>query len=310
MRAVSVLFALVIIICFYLLIDSWHTRRIAILATILFASSSWFLHLARSATPEIMFTLMPVLLVAAMWLKSRQSGWLALLAITIVAATLMYIPGFIWFILLTLLWQNKQIRAELRRSPPHIVTICLLVIIILLAPLIYGLIRDPVFIKQLAGIPASLPSFETFGRNLLNIPKQLLWHGPADSNRWLPGTPLLDIVTAGALLFGIYAYSFRLGLDRTRLLLGYGIVSCLLIGLGGGVTIAILLPVIYIIVAAGITLLLQQWFTVFPRNPFARSIGIIFVCAAVAASSLYNINHYFVAWQHAPETKQTFNIAP
>jgi hypothetical protein len=220
------------------------------------------------------------------------------------------VPGFIWLVIAAILWQNKQIRAELKQTPPHIVTVCLIVFIVLLAPLVYGLIRDPGFIRQLAGIPATLPAADTFGRNVLAIPKQLFWHGPDDNNLWLPGTPLLDIFTMGALLFGVYAYSFRLGLDRTRLLLAYGVVCCVLISLDNAVSIAILLPAVYIIAAAGVALLLQQWFTVFPRNPFARSIGIIFVCAAVAASSLYNINHYFVAWQHAPETKQTFNIAP
>jgi hypothetical protein len=57
-----------------------------------------------------------------------------------------------------------------------------------------------------------------------------------------------------------------------------------------------------------VALLLQQWFTVFPRNPLARLIGVLMVSLLVVLSAYYNTRHYFVAWPKNSQTEQVFGI--
>ena len=86
------------------------------------------------------------------------------------------------------------------------------------------------------------------------------------------------------------------------------IVGSILVSLGGAVSISILMPFIYVLVAAGIGLLLDRWQKVFPRNVIAQAVGVGLVSLAVIAVSWYGLRHYFVAWPNAPATKQVFTI--
>jgi len=52
--------------------------------------------------------------------------------------------------------------------------------------------------------------------------------------------------------------------------------------------------------------MLQQWFTVFPRNPFARSAGAILMTIVVLLAAYNGFSQYFIAWPNTPETKAVF----
>src|SRR5690606_18724064 len=60
-RSISALCGLAAIGAFYYVLSRWHTSRIALLGTALFATSSWFLYYARLATPEILLPLAALL---------------------------------------------------------------------------------------------------------------------------------------------------------------------------------------------------------------------------------------------------------
>jgi uncharacterized membrane protein YoaK (UPF0700 family) len=77
--------------------------------------------------------------------------------------------------------------------------------------------------------------------------------------------------------------------------------------LGGSLSLALLLPIIYFVAANGIAAMLVSWFTVFPRNPVARSIGLILITAAVLITCVFHVKRYFVAWPNASETTQAFS---
>jgi hypothetical protein len=66
------------------------------------------------------------------------------------------------------------------------------------------------------------------------------------------------------------------------------------------------MPFIFIMVAGGMALMLQQWFTVFPYNPVAKTLGAILMTLAVLVTSYYTITQYYIAWPNAPETKTVY----
>lgn len=308
LRSVSVLFALITIALFYYVLSRWHTPRIAILGTVLLATSSLFLHYARLAEPAITGTLLLGAFAYGTWLHATKRPRIALIIGTLLTIALLYVPGLIWFAVIGCVWQRKLLLKSFKHSPILGSTLILFGLL-LLAPLGYALYIEPSLIKQLIGLPAhTIPSVFDYLRNVANVFASLIIRGPSDPVVWLGRLPLLDIFTFTMCLVGIFAAFSKRQLDRKKMLIGSIIVGILLIGLGGSVSITILIPFIYILASSGITLILQQWFTVYPRNPIARTLGASILTIAVLMTCFYHINSYFIAWPNAPETKQAFQL--
>lgn len=308
LRSVSVFFALITIALFYYVLSRWHTPRIAILGTILLATSSMFLHYARLAEPAITGTLLLGAFAYGTWLHATKIPRIALIIGTLLTIMLLYIPGLIWFVILGCVWQRKLLFESLKQSP-ILGSALVLFGFLLLAPLGYSLYNDPSLIKQLIGLPAhTIPSIFDYLKNVANVFTILIVRGPSDPAVWLGRLPLLDIFTFTMCLVGIFVAFTKRQLDRKKMLIGSIVGGILLVSLGGSVSITILIPFIYILASSGITLILQQWFTVYPRNPIARTLGASIITIAVLMTCFYHINSYFIAWPNAPETKQTFQL--
>lgn len=85
------------------------------------------------------------------------------------------------------------------------------------------------------------------------------------------------------------------------------LIGAILIALGGSLDLSIVMPIVYLWIAAGIAYLLQQWLVVFPRNPIARGIGYGLIIIAVSLSCAYNLRAYFVAYPHDPTNQSVFD---
>ncbi len=66
-----------------------------------------------------------------------------------------------------------------------------------------------------------------------------------------------------------------------------------ILGALGEVTIGVvlLLPFVYSVIAAGISFILDEWYRVFPKNPFARSFALLLVTAVILTSIYYQTGH-------------------
>jgi hypothetical protein len=270
-------------------------------------SSAWFLHTVRLATPEASFLLLLPLVACGAWLNDTQRrDYLTLIAAVVIAGVLLYVPGMVWFIIAGLIWQRKRMRLALTGLAAWQMLLVGLLGLLILAPLVLVGIDAPKSLLSFLGLPSHLINIQDLVRSLVGIPKQLFLRGPDNPTIWLGRLPLLDAFTAAMFIIGLYASYFRLRLDRTKLLL-FGLVVGSLLVIVGTAQMSILLPFVYILVAAGITFLLQQWFAIFPRNPLARSVGWSLITIAIITSCAYNLSHYFIAWPNTPATKSSFS---
>lgn len=307
MRSVSALYGLLVIFLFFSVLRHWFTMRMAILGTVLFAVSSWFLHVARLGTPDILQAGILALVACGLWLRfSKQRSWAILIA-SLVAIVCLYIPGMVWFVIALAIWQGPIILKELKRMPALPIILTGLASLVLLAPLIIASFRRPMLLANLAGLPEQFIGWQAIGKNFISIPVQLFARGPDNPVLWLGRLPILDVFSIAMFVLGTYYLYFRRRLDRTKLLLGILVVGSLLTALGGLVSLTILLPFVYIIITVGLSLMLQQWFTVFPRNPLARSLGVVLLSAALLVTVYYHTTRYFIAWPNNPQTQQAFN---
>lgn len=308
MRSASVFFALAILMLFYTIVRNWYSRRIALMSSFLLLSSAWFLHFARLGTPEIMYaSSLGLIWVGIRMRSSRAPRIRTVLASIVIILSCMYVPGLIWLVIPLLFWRRKLIVSELRKLPFKVSIPSLLVVILGLVPLAYGLIRHPILIRNWLYLPNQF-DIGQFWSNLWHIPFWLVWHGPNLPAYWLGNLPLFDVFSLVVLGLGVFVLVHYRNLDRIRVGILILIVSLIGAALNGWVALAIALPVVYIIISSGVALLLQQWFTIFPRNPLARGVGIAMVGLLVLLSGYYNIRHYYVAWPRNSETRQVFDI--
>lgn len=306
LRLPSIIYGLMATGLFALLIKHWHGTRTTLLATALFACNAWFLHVSRLAANDILYlwAILLLLVVQLFMLKlsSRSAVWYLSL---LLCGSVLYIPGMVWFVLLSLWWQRAGIingwRAHGLLWQRTIYVLCG---IVWLPLLIYRLNSIHQLIIWL-GLP-SVFNLAIIGRQLLFVPVHILVRGPFDPQRWLGHAPLLDVFTLALTLAGIWFYIRHFKATRTRVLFSYSLVGFILVGLGGSVPLSVLVPLALIFSATGIAYLLHQWLTVFPNNPFARRIGIGLVTLGVVVSCSYNLRAYFVAWPHNPATRSAY----
>lgn len=310
MRVPSVLAGLVAAALFFYILNKWFNLRIAAITTFLLVTSSWFLHLARIGTPDVMYLGILAPLAYAIWLPKSKRPLLALALGAIVLINTLYTPGLIWFTLIGIVWQRKAI-AQLYSRTKAAAIFTLLGCLVLLVPLAVSFVHAPELIKTYLGLPEQiLTALKHAPLNLIDIPIQLVYRGPVNPALNLANVPLLDFFVVVIATLGAYSYATYFGLLRSRMLLGSLIVSCLLVSFKGGVSIGVLLPFVYLLVGGGLNFMIEQWFKVFPYNPFARGTATVLLTVAVGAVTFYHFNAYFVAWPQAPETRAAFNYAP
>ncbi len=306
LRLPSVLLAFSAVISLFFILRKWYTKRIALLGSLLLLSSSWLLSIGRLALSDASYlVLLPILWLGYHFYTTHRSNS-ALLILCTVAALSFYIPGAIWFITLIAVWQAPGITKILKRVKTGTILAGAFGVAIILGPLVWSMVSDSSIILPSLGLPANLEAVKNMPINLLNVIKQLVLVAPQDPQHTLGRLPLLDVFTIAMLVIGMYSLRFQLKLARAQLqilaLAGLGLLVA-----GGGVNIAVLLPLIYVLAASGMAFLLQQWLVVFPRNPLARSVGSILLTSCVFLVSFYHLSRYFIAWPQTPATKNVFH---
>lgn len=315
-RGVSMLFGLLGAIGFFYILNKWYTLRMAAFGTVLFASSSWFLHAGRFAAPEASYLLLPLLIAGVIHLQGKARSKPVLVMVAILGLLSIYIPGLLWFIIPAVILERRIFVRSLRVQPLWFTIALGLLATLLLAPLLITFVWPYTNVSrlhealELIGLPSQLPSLHGLWQNGLHLVSNIFAYN-TQGPLYVPGhLPLLDACTGALVAAGIYQFALHFRLDRTKLIAIVGVVGALLITSGGPVPIVLLLPFLYLLAVEGLKWLLDLWLNVFPRNPVARSFGIAVVMVLVAVTSLYHFNRYFLAWGYSPETRAVFDKLP
>jgi len=306
-RVVSASFAVLLALLFFVVARAWYTYRVAFLATVLFMASAGLLHFARLGTGDILQMSVLVLLAAVLWYRTEREHRSIIGYLLVVLATmLLYIPGMIWFELLGIIVLRTTIIGQLRRVKRLNLAGFTLVFLICIAPLIRAGFKRPKLLLQLSGLPQHMSTLKHFGDNLWNLVSAISVHSNGNPLLWVGHAPLLNATEVIVGLLGAY-YIYRGKSKRRTFLLGWFGIGLVLVSLGGSVTFACLVPLLYLFIANGLDHLLGRWLAVFPRNPIARMTGIGIICVVVLFSVLYQVRVYYVAWPNAPATQAVFD---
>lgn len=308
-RVLSMFLFLVSLFCFYKLTASWLGKRVAVIALLLYASSSWSIALVRHDSEFIMLAaFIPILLYVGGLLISTGSTLVRIIC-SVILVQFVFIPGGVWFIAASLVAAFGRSDAQLKLK--QLILPFISAVLVLVA---YGFL---LFKLSLTGLPqlfrllglqiGELPSSGTIKANVLGLPNELFFSGVNDSTLWLQGTPIIDWLSAIFLIVGlVYLASLKYRSKRTRYLIFLVVLSLLFISINGFYYISLLLPLVYIVAAIGIKYLKRQWLSIFPNNPLAGYFGIVLIFAAVFMASAYHVERYFIGWPKTEKYQQIF----
>ena len=311
-RLASVGFALIAALLFFMIMLRWHGKRTAWMASVLFATSGWLLHVGRLGTPAVLWLLIPLILILfGSWLARTERHGTAIMVVGALLGLMLFVPAAVWFVIAFTLLLSKDILRHFRQAAKWQGMAAIAFVVVFAAAIAVSLVRSPDLVRQWLGVPQVLPSYmsmlKVWVSSLFAYP---FFRGPYSSELWLGHTPILDVFTTVMFLLGAYFYLTHFRNIRARILAVLFLLGSILTALNGPAGMSFIVPLLYLVAATGITYLLHQWLSVFPKNPVARTFGITLVTLAIACAATYHIIAYYVAWQHSPKTVATFQRKP
>lgn len=307
-RLVSVLIGWLTLIVFTFVVFKWHGWRAAVMSSLLFGLSAWFLHVSRLGTPQSMFFGLFLLVGCGVWLREKKAGLAAFLGLAL-SAVLLYTPGMIWFLGIGLILQLPSIDRAFKKQAGAVVLGSAFFVAIM-APLVWHFYNFPTEIRAWLCLPTDWSNILHILRSIADVPQAIFFRAPVDNpEHWVGRLPVLSVFATVMALAGLYVYSRHIRLARVRIILLLVIFGAIVIGVSDGqIPITPLVPFIYLVAAAGLGYLIDIWYEVFPRNPLARALGMTVISLTLATACLYNVRSYFTAWPQANVTRILFTV--
>jgi hypothetical protein len=313
-RITSAVMMVMSIVMFYQLLRNWLlSPGKALVGATLFATSSWALVLGRgghSVVAGIFFLLLIFTLSTRLYFTTHPFlDWMLFIAAVSLS---LYTPLMVWLVFLAFVVYMLNIRQKQRTVPlktwHKVVAGCLGAILTL--PLFISFFIDSSYILTLLGVDGLVISIPTLVLNAGTIVASIFFINTTSSPIGLGRLPFLDIFSLFMFLLGVYYFERRLSLKRSKLLFGglaMGIIICSLSEFNV-MRVSLLLPLVYIFVSAGVHESISRWLAVFPRNPIARTVGIVVLSAALGFTSFYHLTRTFIARPGNPETRSFYTI--
>lgn len=306
LRGLAAVFGLASAIIFFYLIWRWYGGLIATLATGLFASSLWFLQASRLGGGLSLYSLALLAIILITFIKRNEKHESLKTVISVLALVLIiYIPGMVWFVLASLILNKDVIIDELRNLERWIKLVLPIISLVILSPLIWSAVHNINVLRQIFGVPSHL-SLHEVSQNLYHFPLDVFIRSSSSSVFAIGHLPLMDIFSTTMVILGIYSL-YKDMAYRTLIGLLIGFLGGWLLFSLGIVPAYVSLVILAILVAGGLHYLLDTWFTVFPRNPLARGVGVAFISLAVISVVWLHINQFYIAWPNTLVTISTYS---
>lgn len=311
-RVVSVVYGLISTALLFYILRKWFNIRIATVGSLLFITSSWVLHITHLASPLILLVFGPLLILAALaWFtKTKNHKTLAFIALILSLAFTAYISYMPWIIFIVFCILFILERRNLSKLKTWQIAVSAGIYFVMLLPLALSIIEHPNQLHELLGIPQNLPNLHDYLARLAYTLSMIVFRSAPLPELHLGTLPMLDIFSAAMLFLGVFYFMQRIRSHHSIIIFSSSLVLLLLVPLSPlyQLSTTILLSFVYIFVISGIVELLNQWFSYFPRNPWARNFGVSLIVIAIGFSSFYHLQRYFVAWPNAPETKNAYIV--
>lgn len=257
----------------FLLINIWFRRNIAIIVTAIAVTTPQFLFLAQDGTPSITFSFVAVWLLVACTYMTRakyfKTFWKVIMCV--LTAIAFYIPLGIYLVIALAITASlhPHIRHMIRKIAKVRLAIAIALGIVAIIPLIQAVIIDHTVALTLLGIPSSGINLQ---ENVVTVGQDLFGFFLASDNYLL--RPLYSL--AAIILMGVGTYKFLTvnytARSYTLFIMAFFIIPLIVINPSH---ISDLYVLAVLVIAMGIKTLVDNWYKLFPRNPYARIAGLL-----------------------------------
>ncbi|MFZ2544396.1 MAG: glycosyltransferase family 39 protein [Candidatus Saccharimonadales bacterium] len=293
-----------------LLLRRWFRPNIAVLATIIMITTGQFLYVAQSGAASITFILWSVwlLLSATMITTSERHKNFWKILFFIIMSLSLYTPLSIYLVIAIcsagLL--HPHVRYVLKKMSRQHLALLTLLSVIIVAPLCYLIYINPSLSLQLLGAP--LPSTGEWPPDILENLKILLqqYLNFISPQSGVLMTPFFGLGSIALVLIGIWQLFKIRYTARSYTLTAWIVLLIPILVINPTYTSITFVPLL-LLLASGLSYLLKSWYSMFPRNPYARFVGVVPLTILVGGLVVTGIGRYFDGYRYDPETASSFN---
>jgi hypothetical protein len=288
----------------FLLLRMWFRRNVAVLTAIIVITTGQFLFVAQNGTPSIVYIFWSVwLLVSAMMISRRAKHaifWKMGLFGT--AALSMYTPlsPYILLALASAIMLHPHLRFLVRRLSKVKLAIGFFVALILIAPLAYAIVRQPSIGLTLLGVPTEEPDLK---ENILQLLRQYLDFVSPSSGIMM--TPIYSLGAVILIALGLIQLATTKYTARSYIITAWVVLLAPILLINPGYVSITFVPVM-LLTAMGISMLLTNWYRLFPRNPYARFAGLLPLTILIAGLVLSGVGRYMYGYTYDPRIAGNF----
>ncbi len=289
-----------------LLLRRWFKPNIAVLATIIMITTGQFLYVAQSGNASITYVLWSIwlLLIATMITTSQRHKRFWKLLFFIAMPLSLYTPLSVYLVLaiISASFLHPHVRYVLKKMSRLHLILLLILSLVIAAPLGYLVYRYPNLGLQLLGAPTNWPP--DLIENLKVIFQQYFNFIKPESGTLM--TPVLGLGSMALFLLGLWQLFTVRYTARSYTLTAWMILLVPVLIINPTFTSVTFVPLL-LVLASGLAYLLRAWYQMFPRNPYARFVGMVPLAILVGGLVASGLNRYFDGYRYDPETASSFS---
>lgn len=301
----SVILALISAVAMIILLRSWFTFNIAVLASVLTVATGQFIFVAQSGTASILYIFWPVILLLAATMISRQERFLTFWKIVLFAAVglSLYTPLSIYVIvtLVSAAILHPHLRFIVKRLSKTKLLIGAVVGVLILIPLGYAVYQTPSLGLTLLGIPPQMPDLY---QNLITLFKQYFDIISPESGRIM--LPIFGFGSLALIVLGLFRLATSRYTARSYIVTLWSLLLLPILVINP-VFITIMFVPLLLLMAMGIEELIRSWYRLFPLNPYARVAGLVPLVMLMGTLVISGVDRYFYGYHYDPEAKAVFS---
>lgn len=301
----SVILGCVTIIGIFLLIREWFRANTALITTLITATLPLFLFMAQDGTPTIYPVMLSIwlLLTGTFITRMRRPQVVWKILFFVLFALNLYAPLGLYLnlaIISTMIF-HPHIRYAAKKLSLNKIVIGSIVGLIILTPLMYSVVTHPRLGLELLGVPETMPAIKD---NVIVLSK--LMFGVNDIGTSAIAQPVLSLGVALVILIGVVRF-IQIKYTARSYITWFWTLTLLPLIVLNPQYIGIAFPLIVLMVAMGIGDLISSWYKMFPRNPYARVVGLVpltFIVVGLVSSS---VARYAISYHYSPGVMRHFD---
>lgn len=288
-----------------ILLQTWFKRNVAIITTVIIIATGQFLFVSQNGTPTVLYIFWTVWLLLAAMMVSRQAAWQPFwkLVLFAAAALSLYTPLSVYILLAlagaTIL--HPHLRFLIRRLSKPMLILAAFCGLVLVAPLARSLIMQPSIGLTLLGIPDTWPNFQDNFVQLLS--QYFSFAMPGGTNVMTPIYGLGSVLLIG---LGLWRLSTTKYTARSYIVTIW-LILLLPILIINPKFISITFVPFVLLIGMGVSILLTNWYQMFPLNPYARIAGLIPLAVLISGMVFSGIDRYMYGYQYNPRITPNFS---